>query len=204
VTCARQRVALGVLTLALSCTSCKKKTQPAPQPVASARAEPSATAAPKPKPWYAGRWSGSYRAERDVIDMTVKQGAIPEWDKDSGRRASGPGTLNLDVDDHGKITGTLRGPLGELLARGAVEGDELRVKLSAKDPQPLSAFNGDLVATRAGEGAKGHLHVSTGDSLTVRRGPVLLQKGAVTPPAPPASAPAASSRVAARGGATSK
>lgn len=200
---AARRIAFGAIALALGSGSCKK-TESQPAPRASARTQPSASAAPKPKPWYIGHWSGSYRAVRTVIDRTAKQGAIPQWSKDSGRRASGPGTLEFDVDDHGRITGTLSGPLGPLLARGAVEGDEIRIRLSAKDPKRLGAFNGYLVATRDGGGAKGQLHVATGDSLTLRHGPVLLRKGAHAPPAPPAPPPPAPSSVAARGGAAAK
>lgn len=183
---ATRRAAFSVILLVLGCAGCNKSDT---APAAGSSARPTASVAPKPKPWYVGRWSGAYRAERDVIDMTVKQGAPPAWGKDNGRRATGPGTLSLDVDDHGRITGTLIGPLGKLRAQGAVQGDQLRVRLSTTDPRKLTAFNGELVATRDGDAARGHLHVSTGDSLTLRDGPVVLRKGAKAPPAPPPPPP---------------
>ena len=141
---------------------------------ASAQAAPaSASAAPaaKPKPWFAGGFAGEYAAK--LLPVEIKVGAVREWSKDDGKLASGPGKLTLQIDDAGFVEGTSEGALGPSHISGKVEDDTLRVQLSPNDEDGL---RGVLVATRDGDGFKGSIQASTGDSLQVRQANVELKK----------------------------
>lgn len=158
----------------LGAVGCKNPAGDAPP---SASATPSAVvsaapaAAPKAKPWFSGGFSGEYQAK--VAAVEVKAGALKEWTKDDGKLASGPGKLTLHIDDAGQVDGTTEGALGAGHVSGKVEDDTLRVQLSPSDDAGL---HGVLVATRDGEGFKGSIEASSGDSLRVRTASIELKK----------------------------
>ncbi|HET7545945.1 MAG TPA: hypothetical protein VFK05_39020 [Polyangiaceae bacterium] len=164
-------VGLGVLLAIVGCKA------PSGGANASASAAPAALAssAPAPavkeKPWFAGGFSGEYQAK--VASVEVKVGALKEWAKDDGKLASGPGKLQLTIDDRGLVDGTSEGALGAGHVSGKVEGDTLRVQLS---PTEDSGLHGVLVATREGDGFKGSIEASSGDSLRVRTASIQLKK----------------------------
>ncbi|HWZ93321.1 MAG TPA: hypothetical protein VNW92_30885 [Polyangiaceae bacterium] len=140
----------------------------APPPSASV-----AVAAPPAKPWFSGDFQGNYEAK--LAPVEVKTGAVREWAADDGKASSGPGKLDLKIDDEGVVVGTGDGSLGASQASGKVEDDTLRVVLSPNDGTGL---RGVLVATRDGEGFRGSIEASTGDSLRVRQAPIELKKQA--------------------------
>jgi len=148
-----------------------------PTPSASASASAVASSAPPPpakaKPWFSGAFSGKYEAKVATVD--VKAGAIKEWSKDDGKLASGPGKLELQIDDSGQVDGTSEGALGASHVTGQVEDDTLRVQFSPTDDAGL---HGVLVATRDGDGFKGSIEASSGDSLRVRTANIELKKPA--------------------------
>jgi len=128
----------------------------------------------KAKPWFAGGFSGQYQAK--VAPVEIKAGAIKEWSKDDGKLASGPGKIDLAIDDAGQVEGTSEGALGVGHVAGRVEDDTLHVQLSPTDDTGL---HGVLVATRDGDGFKGSIEASSGDSLTVRTANIELKKSPV-------------------------
>jgi hypothetical protein len=155
-------------------TACKTASQDAtPSASAASSALPSSTApaAAKAKPWFSGRFSGQYQAK--VAPVEIKVGAVKEWKKDDGKLSSGPGKVDLQIDDDGQIDGTSEGALGAGHVDGKVEDDTLRVQLSPTDDAGL---HGVLVATRDGDGFKGSIEASSGDSLTVRTASIELKK----------------------------
>jgi hypothetical protein len=158
-------------------TGCKAHTD-GPAPAASAAAEapsPSAAsaAAPRAKPWFSGAFQGSYEAK--LAPVEVKVGAVKEWGADDGKASSGPGKLELKIDDDGLVDGTSDGALGASHASGKVEDDTLRVVLA---PNDASGLHGVLVATKDGTGFRGSIEASSGNSLTVRQAPIELKKQA--------------------------
>ena len=159
----------------LGAVACKSPaSEPSPSasaaaPAASASSAPAA--APKVKPWFSGGFSGEYQAKVAAVD--VKAGAIKEWSKDDGKLASGPGKLSLQIDDAGQVDGTSEGALGASQVTGKVEDDTLRIQLSPADDAGL---HGVLVATRNGDGFKGAIEASSGDSLRVRTASIELKK----------------------------
>jgi len=168
------RVAFTAALVALA-ASCK--TQPAPPTPAaaadSATASASATNAPasKAKPWFSGSFQGNYEAK--LAPVEIKVGAVKEWGTDDGKAMSGPGKLALTIDDDGVVDGTSEGALGASHASGKVEDDTLRVTLA---PTDTSGLRGVLVATKEGDGFRGSIEASSGDSLKVRQAPIELKK----------------------------
>lgn len=151
---------------------------PASDAAPSASVAPSALASSAPaapaaavKPWFSGGFSGEYQAK--VATVEVKVGAVKEWSKDDGKLSSGPGKLSLQIDDAGQVDGTSEGALGASHVTGKVEDDTLRVQLSPSDDAGL---HGVLVATRSGDGFKGSIEASSGDSLRVRTASIELKK----------------------------
>jgi len=144
---------------------------------ASATAAAAVVSAPKAaapvKPWFSGDFSGQYEAK--LAPVEIKVGAVKEWSKDDGKLSSGPGKLNLQIDDGGRVDGTSEGALGAGHVSGKVEDDTLRVQLTPTDDTGL---HGVLIAARDGEGFKGSIEASSGDSLQVRSAAIELKKSA--------------------------
>jgi len=168
-----RRVAFSAALAALG-AGCK--TQPAPPaPAAEAAASISASAtsapAPKAKPWFAGSFQGTYDAK--LAPVEIKVGAVKEWGADDGKAMSGPGKLALTIDADGVVDGTSEGALGASHASGKVEDDTLRVTLA---PTDTAGLRGVLVATKDGDGFRGSIEASSGDSLKVRQAPIELKK----------------------------
>lgn len=169
------RIAFIAGSVLFGIASCKTPAgDPAPVPSASvAAAVGSAPAAPaaRAKPWFAGGFAGQYQAKAAAVE--IKVGAVKEWLKDDGALSSGPGKLSLQIDDAGQVDGTSEGALGAGHVSGKVEDDTLRVQLSPADDTGL---HGVLVATRDGDGFKGSIEASSGDSLRVRTAAIELKK----------------------------
>ena len=159
----------------LAVTGCKahvNDTVPSASAIAAApAASVSAAPATPAKPWFSANFSGQYEAKLAPVEVTV--GAVKEWAADDGKLASGPGKLALQIDDDGVVVGTSEGALGAGQVSGRVDADTLRVQLSPNDDTGL---HGVLVASRDGEGFKGSIQASSGDSLRVRQATVELKK----------------------------
>jgi len=154
---------------------CKGHTEEATAAATSSAAVPAPSAAPaaKVKAWYVGEFQGAYEAK--LAPVEVKVGAVREWGKDDGKAASGPGKLDLKISEDGAVDGSAEGALGAARASGKVEEDTLRVVLSPKD---ATGLHGVLVASKDGDGFKGSIEASSGDSLTVRQAAIELKKKA--------------------------
>jgi hypothetical protein len=148
-----------------------------PPPAASAAAVAASANASVPtakaKPWYSGAFQGTYDAK--LAPVEIKVGAVKEWSSDDGKAASGPGKLELKIDDDGVVDGAGEGALGASHASGKVEDDTLRVVLA---PTDSTGLRGVLVANREGDGFRGSIEASSGDSLRVRQAPIELKKQA--------------------------
>jgi len=71
------------------------------------------------------------------------------------------------------VDGTSEGALGAGQVSGKVEDDTLRVQLSPVDDAGL---HGVLVAKRDGDGFKGSIEASSGDSVRIRTASIELKK----------------------------
>jgi hypothetical protein len=167
--------ACGLSFGSLSCKTPSKEDAPVSSASAKAGVGSAPPAAPAPaKPWYVGAFTGQYEAKTAVVQ--IKVGAVKEWSKDDGKLSSGPGKLSLKIDEAGQVDGTSEGALGSGHVSGKVEDDTLRVQLSPADDTGL---HGVLVATRDGDGFKGSIEASSGDSLRVRTAAIELKKSPV-------------------------
>jgi hypothetical protein len=175
---ARVASAAAIYGVWLGVVSCKTPaTDALPNPAASVAAaigSAARVAAPPAKPWFVGAFVGQYEAKTATV--AIKVGAVKEWAKDDGKLSSGPGKLSLQIDDAGHVDGTSEGALGAGHVSGKVEDDTLRVQLSPADDAGL---HGVLVATRDGDGFKGSIEASSGDSLRVRTAAIELKKSTV-------------------------
>ena len=165
-------VGSGLLFAVASCKTPQSEPTPSPAASSAAAANSAAKAPPAPaKPWFAGDFVGQYEAKTATVE--IKVGAVKEWAKDDGKLSSGPGKLNLRIDNQGQVDGTSEGALGAGQVSGKVEEDTLRVQLT---PAEDAGLHGVLVATRAGDGFKGSIEASSGDSLRVRSAAIELKK----------------------------
>ena len=172
---------LATLVLVAACVGCDAPTASSPAvPSASARPAGSASAAqPSPEKsqgFFTGEWSGTYEARQYLIEMTKQQGAVKNWSEDKGQEHTGKGALSLRIAEDGSVSGSSSGPLGELSATGALDGDVVRVRFTPVTATER-AFSGWLLAKRDGDALKGRLQAGTGDSNTVRDAPVELRRG---------------------------
>jgi hypothetical protein len=172
----RALLVLGAACAALmGCKAHASDAAPAPSASSAPALAPASAAAeaPKAKPWFAGGFAGDYQAKQVPVD--VKVGAVREWASDDGKLSTGPGKLTLQIADDGVVDGSTEGALGASHLTGKVEEDTLRAQLSPNDETGL---RGVLVASRDGDGFKGSIQASTGDSLRVRQATVELKKQA--------------------------
>jgi hypothetical protein len=157
--------------------ACQKAGTEQSSPAASAAAATSLSAplvsapAPAPKAWFEGAWQGGFQAELLRIELAL--GGVKEWKQDDGTKASGAGTLALDVSADGIATGHATGALGELSIVGRVEGDRAGLRLASPE---ADGFHGVILAAQTTEGMKGTLNASSGDSLQVRQAAVTLTR----------------------------
>ena len=172
---ARSRVSIAHLVACAALSlgdGCKARPDDRALPAAAPSAsELAPTSAPKAKPWFSGAFQGAYEAK--LAPVEVKVGAVKEWGTDDGKASSGPGKIDLKIDDDGEVNGVGEGALGSDRASGKVEDDTLRVVLTPSDGTGL---RGVLVATKDGDGFRGSIEASSGDSLRVRQAAIELKK----------------------------
>jgi len=115
----------------------------------------------------AGSYRGDYEARRGTV--TLEPGVVePSWKLDRGQTFSGKGTVELEIDAAGRARGRLVGPLGELTARGEVEGIAIAIELVPAVDDAPPAFRGTLQASIEGDRLRGELRVVSGDGRVVR------------------------------------
>jgi hypothetical protein len=169
----RSSLCLMFALLAGCKTEPKQEAAPAASTTASAPAPAAAAPAVAQKAWFVGEFSGQY--ESKLVPVDIKVGAVREWSKDDGKASSGPGKLSLKIAEDGTVEGTSEGSLGAAHVTGKVEEDTLRIQL---DPSDDAGLHGVLVASRDGDGFKGAINASSGDSLRVRQATIELKKSA--------------------------
>jgi hypothetical protein len=168
---------LCVLVLAVAIVGgCDKKTPPPPSGAARPAPAVSASARPAEQPWFVGTWSATFTAQTHEVE-SPKDGYVKEWREVDAGEFTGPGTLTLHIDASGRITGGTEGALGSLAASGEVSDETLSVTLSPKPAADAQQISSAVpIAKRDGDGAKGTLSASTGDSLRVRRAELALAR----------------------------
>ena len=106
--------------------------------------------------------------------LTVGTMHAPEMKsfKNEETKFLGDGTLTLNVDESGKVTGTSEGePLGSALIDGQLEGDTLNGMVRRKDPADFGLV-GSLTSTVKGGTLEGEMHLSEANAAVVRLGKI--------------------------------
>ncbi|MCC6552685.1 MAG: hypothetical protein IT372_06630 [Polyangiaceae bacterium] len=150
----------------------------APDAPASAAPNPSASAsagAPAGAPSSQGSWGGSYDAKKGSVELPPKV-KDPARSKDSGKLATGHGTVTLTIDADGELRGKARGALGDATLVGKAEGEMIRASVFPDDPRADLAMTGILVGKLKGDVIEAQLRVTGPDATLVRESPVELKR----------------------------
>lgn len=131
-------------------------------------------AAPIPKSNLAGTWTAPFVSER--AKLTLDPGVFDKaWAADEGKDAVGDGTLELTIEEDGRVKGKLGGALGELTLAGMADGDVVNATFSSERPEPTT-FAGTIELAKKGDALEGELRASNGDAKIVRRATLTLKK----------------------------
>lgn len=188
-TAARRARALAALAL-LALAACdgapdKPDKSPPPRPPAppsasaaapgSAAPLPTATASARAEAGAAGSWEGSYDAKKGVVSLPpkVKDKALAA---DDGKRASGPGTVELTISDGGEVRGRIKGALGAGTVNGRVDEGMVRASIAPEDARAEGAMFGVLVGSLKGDVLKAEIHVAGPDATVVREATFELKR----------------------------
>lgn len=152
---------------ASSAASSSSSTAPGAAPSASAAA-PSASGDAK----IVGGYKGPFDAKKKKIKLPPGA-SEPFWGLDKGKVNVGPGDVTLTVWSDGRVTGTVTGPLGEMLVEGQTEEKALTGTLTPKEP---GGFRGMISGKIEGEKFVGKLEASSRDVTIVREATLTLAK----------------------------
>lgn len=141
-------------------------------PVASAT--PSATASTAHGT--ARAMHGSYKTAAAALAVT------PQWSKmhyglPESSAGVGDGTMTLQIDAAGRVTGTLDGSLGAAVLEGTLAGDQLSASIKRKDPTDRG-FAGTLLGTVAADHTTGTMTVASAEGGLARTGTFTLSPDA--------------------------
>ncbi len=166
------------LVFVLACGKSSGPDAPAGSGAASASAAPSsssaaiASAAPSAA---ASTATATARAMKGTYKTTTGTLAVtPQWSKTKyglpeSSAGVGDGTLTLQIDAQGRVTGTLDGVVGAAVLEGTLAGPQLTAAVRRKDPTDRG-FAGTLVGTIAGDKATGTLSLASAEGGLVRTG----------------------------------
>lgn len=182
------RIASRALAACLALTACddagKPEKSPAPKASGSATtAAPASAAAPTAAPsgtakaerGIEGTWEGSYEAKKLKVSLPpkVKDKALAA---DDGKKASGPGTIEMTVTAGGEVRGKIKGALGPGSLTGRIDEGEIHVSINADDPRADEAMSGVLQGSLKGDVFEAEIHVSGRDATVVRETKVELKR----------------------------
>jgi hypothetical protein len=125
----------------------------------------------------AGTYAGAYKAKVGSMNEVPKDAKTKVWSSDAGTEALGDGTLSLTVVSGKRaVSGEAKGPLGDQLINGELDGKTLRARIDPADPNEAAAMTGILNGSFEADGFKGVLRVAGRNGNLVREGAVTLKK----------------------------
>jgi hypothetical protein len=166
----------AALTLVLLAGACGKSSgqdsapTPSAQPSAAASAPaPSASASVAAS---STSMQGTYKTTASALVVTA------DWKKThfaapESSAGIGEGTMTLQVDGAGRVTGALDGVLGAAVLEGKATGDALSAAIRRKDPTDRG-FAGTLVGTVTAGAATGTMTLASAEGGVVRTGTFTL------------------------------
>jgi len=102
-------------------------------------------------------------------------GAPPDSQRsdDDPKANTGQGTLSIEVDADGAVTGTIEGALGSGTISGALDGEQVRAGLT---PADAGGFSGMLLLEPVKGSLRGTLRASGPDAIRVREAAITLKR----------------------------
>ena len=122
-----------------------------------------------------GTWEGDYDAKKGSVELPpkVKDRARS---KDSGKAATGRGTVTLTIEPGGELRGKAKGALGDATLIGKVEGDVIRASVFPDEPRGDQAMTGILVGKLQDGVIRAELRMAGPDATLVRESVVELRR----------------------------
>lgn len=185
--------ALLILSLLWACNSAPDKPDrdppPPPQRLSAAAASataPSASASAAPLPSQsagassdagalAGVWEGRYDAQKATMETHPKI-KTREIGEDDGKRAAGPGTLEITIGRDGEVRGKGTGALGAVTITGEAKGVMLSTSVMPDDIRSPTAMSGTLIGELKGGVFHATLRVAGPNATIIRYSKVELKK----------------------------
>ncbi len=149
---------------------------PSAPTTADASSADASTGASKPA-GEAATYTGTYSVSPAsyYIPSSKDYGSVKQA-KDDPAKHVGEGTLTLNVDGDGKVTGTVdSGPAGPGVIEGSLIDGELRGFIRRKDPAD-QGLTGTFTAKTSGDAAEGLLSLAEANAAIVREGKFSLKK----------------------------
>ena len=122
-----------------------------------------------------GTWEGSYDAKKGSVELPPKV-KDKVRSKDSGKVATGRGTVTLTIEPEGDLRGNAKGALGDATIIGKAEGDVIRASVFPDDPRAEHAMTGILVGKLKDGVIQAELRVTGPDATLVRESAVELRR----------------------------
>jgi hypothetical protein len=122
-------------------------------------------------------WTGKYTSTAG--SLFVPDGgewSNTKWRGDPSTDGLGEGTLTLEIAGP-RVTGTLEGPLGPAVVRGAVAGGQITAWIERTTPSD-KGFSGTLAGTASGATLEGTMHLSVYDAHVIREARFTLARRA--------------------------
>jgi hypothetical protein len=156
--------------------------EPAPPPaeteagatVATSATAPTASA--KPKTAEASTWSGKYSLAAAALYIPSDKDWKNAKFKNDEEKYLGEGSLTMNVDPSGRVSGTSDGPpLGAAVIDGLVEDGKLTANVRRKDPSD-NGLTGTIFGTITGDKLEATMKLAEANAAVVREGKLSAQK----------------------------
>lgn len=139
-------------------------------PVASAKPEAGAPAGE------ASAWSGKYSLAAGTLYIPTDKDWKNTKFKNDEEKYLGEGTLTMNVDPTGRVTGSTDGPpIGAAVIDGHVEGTSFTANVRRKDPSD-NGLTGTIFGTITGDKLEATLKLAEANAAVVREGKLSAQK----------------------------
>jgi hypothetical protein len=179
-------ITLGLVTSLGGCSKSKDDRAARPEASASAAAAGGASAAPNvakadagaaPAAGAATEWNGSYEATEGTLYVPEgKEWAGVKFRGEKSDVGLGKGTLTFSIDPRGNVVGTLEGPLGPAVIRGALDKTgAITAQVAPQTPSDTS-FYGTFNGKQSDAAIEGKMQLSQSEARVIREAKVTAKR----------------------------
>jgi hypothetical protein len=128
----------------------------------------------------ASKWGGTYKSAAGTLYVphdapNGKDWAAVKWTGDESTAGLGEGAISIAIDEAGRVSGTLEGPLGPASVNGSVSEKQLTAQIERTNPDD-QGFTGTLTGTMGADAIDGTMHLSLGRANVLRTSTFSLRK----------------------------